>query len=49
MHFLEVFGLRTAAYLKKAAVAKQPATLTTALYDRRRGDVSLGEVNRIVI
>jgi len=33
---------------KATAVAKHPSTRTTALYDRRRGDLSLDEVERIV-
>jgi hypothetical protein len=38
------------AYLKKAAaMANHASTRTTQLYDRRRDDVSLDEVERIVI
>jgi integrase len=34
---------------KAAAMANHPSTRTTQLYDRRRDEVSLGEVERIVI
>jgi hypothetical protein len=34
---------------KAAAIANHPSTRTTLLYDRRRDEVSLDEVERIVI